>query len=100
MDFYDAELRAHHEHLCAGYGINPADHVLDIGCGTGRLLLDYLAQGIDVDGVDNSPEMLARCRAKAQALGLTPRLYEQSMETLALPRAHTARSSSRPARYN
>ena len=24
---------------------------LDIGCGTGRLLLDYLADGIDIDGV-------------------------------------------------
>ena len=62
--------------------------VLDVGCGTGRLLLDYLAQGIDIDGVDNSPEMLALCREKAAALGLQPRLYEQYMETLALPRTY------------
>lgn len=62
--------------------------VLDVGCGTGRLLLDYLALGIDVDGVDNSPEMLALCREKAAAQGLTPALYEQAMETLALPRAY------------
>ncbi len=62
--------------------------VLDVGCGTGRLLLDYLAQGIDVDGVDNSPDMLALCREKARALGLTPRLYEQPMEALALPRTY------------
>ena len=62
--------------------------VLDVGCGTGRLLLDYLAQGIDVDGVDNSPEMLALCRAKAGQLGLAPRLYEQYMETLDLPRTY------------
>jgi SAM-dependent methyltransferase len=34
---------------------------LDVGCGTGRLLLDYMADGVDVDGVDNSPEMLALC---------------------------------------
>ncbi|HYB01252.1 MAG TPA: class I SAM-dependent methyltransferase, partial [Ktedonobacteraceae bacterium] len=38
---------------------------LDIGCGTGRLLLDYLADGIDIDGVDVSPEMLEVCRQKA-----------------------------------
>jgi SAM-dependent methyltransferase len=49
--------------------------VLDVGCGTGRLLLDYAAQGIDIDGVDNSPEMLALCREKAAAQGLSAALY-------------------------
>ncbi len=62
--------------------------VLDIGCGTGRLLLDYISQGIDIDGVDNSPEMLALCRQKAQKLGIQPTLYQQMMETLALPRQY------------
>jgi ubiquinone/menaquinone biosynthesis C-methylase UbiE len=61
---------------------------LDVGCGTGRLLLDFLAQGIDIDGVDNSPEMLARCRAKAAEQGLHPRLFQQSMEALDLPRRY------------
>ncbi len=62
--------------------------VLDVGCGTGRLLLDYLAEGIDSDGVDNSLEMLALCRAKAAQRGMQPRLYEQAMEALALPRRY------------
>ncbi len=62
--------------------------VLDVGCGTGRIVLDYLAEGIDTDGVDNSPEMLAVCRDKAQKRGLSPNLYEQEMETLVLPRTY------------
>lgn len=62
--------------------------VLDVGCGTGRLLLDYLTQGIDIDGVDNSPEMLAICREKAIELGVEPSLFEQTMETLALTRQY------------
>lgn len=62
--------------------------VLDVGCGTGRLTLDYLAQGIDIDGVDNSPEMLAICRQKAAELSLEPVLYEQFMEDLHLPRQY------------
>ncbi len=62
--------------------------VLDIGCGTGRLLLDYLAQGIDSDGVDNSPDMLGICRAKASRLGLAPTLYEQFLENISLPRQY------------
>ena len=61
---------------------------LDVGCGTGRLLLDYLAEGLDVDGVDNSPEMLALCRAKAEQRGLRPTLYEQAIERLDLPRRY------------
>ena len=62
--------------------------VLDVGCGTGRILLDYLSQGIDIEGVDNSPEMLAICRAKAEKMGLSPRLYQQRMEMLDLPRTY------------
>jgi SAM-dependent methyltransferase len=60
--------------------------VLDVGCGTGRLLLDYFSQGIDIDGMDNSPEMLNLCRQKAKALGLQPALFECYMETMNLPR--------------
>lgn len=60
--------------------------VLDVGCGTGRLLLDYLSQGMDIDGLDNSPEMLSLCRQKAQAMNLTPSLFESTMETMCLPR--------------
>jgi SAM-dependent methyltransferase len=63
---------------------------LDVGCGTGRLLLDYRASGLDVDGVDNSPEMLALCREKALAAGIDVegRLFEQPMETLSVPRRY------------
>jgi ubiquinone/menaquinone biosynthesis C-methylase UbiE len=59
--------------------------VLDVGCGTGRLLLDYLSDGIDIEGVDNSPQMLELCRQKGSDLGLTPTLYQQSMQELDLP---------------
>ena len=62
--------------------------VLDVGCGTGRLVLDLLADGIDADGVDNSPEMLDRCRSKAADAGIAVRLYEQAMESLSLPRIY------------
>jgi SAM-dependent methyltransferase len=64
--------------------------VLDVGCGTGRLLLDYLAQGIDVDGVDISPDMLAILRAKADEAGLdvTGRVHVAAMEDMELPRRY------------
>jgi ubiquinone/menaquinone biosynthesis C-methylase UbiE len=63
---------------------------LDVGCGAGRLTLDYLQAGLDVDGVDNSPEMLAICRDKAAAFGVdvSARLFRQEMDRLALPRGY------------
>lgn len=62
--------------------------VLDVGCGTGRILLDLLQDGVDVDGVDNSPEMLDLLRDKARGLGLEVNAYLQTMESLALPRRY------------
>lgn len=38
--------------------------VLEVGCGTGRILLPIARAGHTVDGLDASPEMLERCRTK------------------------------------
>lgn len=59
---------------------------LDLACGTGRLLLPLLADGIDIDGCDVSGDMLAHCRRKAQAEGLSTDLFQQPMDALDLPR--------------
>jgi ubiquinone/menaquinone biosynthesis C-methylase UbiE len=62
--------------------------VLDVGCGTGRILVDFMQQGIDIDGIDNSPDMLALLRQKAKKLNLNPAIYPQEMDKLALPRKY------------
>ncbi len=69
--------------------IDHGQPALDVGCGTGRLLLDYLADGLDVEGVDLSPEMLAICREKAEKAGLNPTLYQQPIERLKLPLSYS-----------
>jgi len=61
---------------------------LDVACGTGRLLLPYLQAGLDVDGCDISPDMLALCREKAARAGVSPTLYAQAMHELDLPRTY------------
>ncbi len=78
LDFYDAELRAHHEHLRAAYGISPGDEVVDIGCGTGlttREAARAAAPG-GVVGVDVSERMLERARQLTAAEGLDNVRYE------------------------
>jgi SAM-dependent methyltransferase len=41
-----------------------AGKVLELGCGTGRVLIPVAAAGVPIVGLDLSPYMLARCRAK------------------------------------
>ncbi len=60
--------------------------VLDVGCGTGRVLLPCLAAGIDADGVDNSAEMLERLRLNAQARGLQAHVELADMRGFRMPR--------------
>ncbi len=59
--------------------------VLEVGCGTGRLLLPLLGAGIEVTGVDLSPAMLARARDK---LGDKVPLIEGDMRTVTLPQRY------------
>lgn len=62
---------------------------LDVACGTGRLLVPYLRAGLDVDGCDISPDMLALCRERAEREGLAPpNLYAQAVHELDLPRRY------------
>jgi SAM-dependent methyltransferase len=61
---------------------------LDVACGTGRLLIPYLEAGLDVDGCDISPDMLALCRERAERAGLSPSLFAQAVHELDLPRRY------------
>ena len=56
--------------------------VLDVGCGTGELLLLLLQQGMNGTGLDLSPEMLTIARAKAEQKGYHPLLIEADMTEL------------------
>ncbi|HVP90272.1 MAG TPA: class I SAM-dependent methyltransferase [Terriglobales bacterium] len=62
--------------------------VLDLGCGTGRVLLPLLEAGVDADGVDSSEPMLAAARRKAGARGFRPNLILADMRDFALPRRY------------
>ena len=59
--------------------------VLEVGCGTGRLLLPLVEAGIDVTGVDASPAMLSLARHK---LGDRVLLIEGDMRAVTLPRRY------------
>jgi SAM-dependent methyltransferase len=63
--------------------------VLEVGCGSGRLLLPLARAGIAVIGVDNSPEMLARAElrlaAEPEAVRARATLIAADARSLSLP---------------
>jgi SAM-dependent methyltransferase len=67
---YDAELARYNAHFRAATGIQPGDHVLDIGCGTGQSTRDAAtaADPGTVLGVDISADMLDLARQHAAGL--------------------------------
>jgi SAM-dependent methyltransferase len=62
--------------------------ILDVACGTGRIMLPCLKEGLDVDGLDLSPAMLARLWEKAQEAGFHPQLHQAGMAEFRLPRRY------------
>jgi SAM-dependent methyltransferase len=64
--------------------------VLELGCGTGRPMLRWLADGIDVEGSDASTDMLAILRRHAAERGLDPVVHHGDIAPLSLDRTYSA----------
>jgi ubiquinone/menaquinone biosynthesis C-methylase UbiE len=85
-DAYDADLLFYTQYAArAAPGRKAGAAVLDLGCGTGRVARALAAAGHRVTGVDGSPAMLARARARADAAGLPLRLVHATLQALPGP---------------
>jgi SAM-dependent methyltransferase len=61
--------------------------IADLGCGTGSLSVLLAEEGYAVEGLDLSPEMVARARAKADAAGVSVDLTVGDAQAPGLPPA-------------
>jgi SAM-dependent methyltransferase len=79
-EFQNAALAGPTEHLLAAATIQPTDHVLDVGCGTGATTRRAARAAADGDalGVDLSTAMLARARERATAEGIANVTFERA----------------------
>jgi ubiquinone/menaquinone biosynthesis C-methylase UbiE len=78
VEFYLQRLKS-----CTGRVLEPA-------VGTGRVMIPLMEAGLEMEGTDNSPEMLCICRARCAERGLQPVLYEGDMGSLSLPERYEA----------
>src|SRR5258708_38388648 len=66
--------------LCLAEG----GRTLELGCGTGRILIELLRAGVDAVGADRSLPMLARLHRDAQTYTLSPQLLQMDIAQPAL----------------
>jgi SAM-dependent methyltransferase len=76
-DTYDAEFYLREAREADG-------PVLEIACGTGRILLRLLSSGVDIVGLDSSPSMLEVLKIKAKERGLNPKIFLADMRDFQL----------------
>lgn len=66
--------------VCLAHG----GRALELGCGTGRILIELVAAGVDAFGVDRSLPMLKRLKTDAAMRGLAAPLAQMDLAALAL----------------
>lgn len=64
--------------------------ILEAGVGTGRMMIPLLKQGLNVEGLDRSKEMLKQCRLNLAEENLQGTLYEGDLTKLDLPTKYEA----------
>lgn len=79
--------RDYYSRFFRGFG----GRVLELACGTGRLLMPIAELGVRVDGLDSSQDMLAVLERKASRLGVKGiGVHNQSMEEFTLSAEYDA----------
>jgi ubiquinone/menaquinone biosynthesis C-methylase UbiE len=63
-------MRASGENLVATFGVQPTDHVLDLGCGDGTTAVPLAQTGAEVTGIDISSPLVAAGNKRAEEMGL------------------------------
>ena len=82
--FQDPDEYQFYRNLCA----QSEGPILELGCGTGRLLVPLCGEGFIVHGIDNNPDMLSACSQKIKDNNIATQVWLQSMQELALDQTY------------
>ena len=67
--------------------VENAARFLDVGCGTGQLVIAAAKRGLAAEGIDFAPEMIVQCKANASAAGCAARFMGGSFFEAKFPNA-------------
>ncbi|MDZ7798653.1 MAG: class I SAM-dependent methyltransferase [Patescibacteria group bacterium] len=86
---YDIQYQGYQEDLKFYLSeIKKANSTLEIGCGTGRILLLALKKGYKIEGLDGSKSMLKKLKEKAKKENLEPKTYFADMKNFKLDKKY------------
>jgi ubiquinone/menaquinone biosynthesis C-methylase UbiE len=92
--FYDADYRHYADDLAAiaDLAAEQGDPILELGCGTGRVLIPLAAAGHTISGIDISPALLDVTRQKIRNTQYAPHitLHQADLRTFDLSDKHFA----------
>lgn len=78
--FWRAESEADETPLLEEFLRKHPGKSLEVGCGSGRLMLDLLEKGFDIEGVELSADMVQLLNEDANKRGLTPIVHHTAIE--------------------
>lgn len=79
--FWRAEPDADESQLLEKYLLSYPGKSLEVGCGSGRLLIPLVKKGFDVEGVEISSDMIQLLHQEAQSEELSVNVYLSDIET-------------------
>lgn len=62
--------------------LEPGKRLLDVGCGPGRHAVEFAKRGVEVVGIDISPDFTAIARSRAKEAGVTISIFEMDAHEL------------------
>lgn len=86
---YDLQIQGYREDLKFYLSeIKKAKSTLEIGYGTGRIMIPALKAGANIEGIDGSASMLKTLQRKAKTLSLKPKIYLADMRKFNLSKKY------------
>ena len=68
--------------IASTLGTVPGERMLDVGCGPGRHAVEFARRGLNVLGLDISPEFIALAHAAAAEAGVSPSFFQMDAREL------------------